>query len=116
MSKIRLTALPLVTMPQWSRRVRKLLPVPDLPKTPFERSTKRLRSRRTGTSMSSGWPISKRWSASSPKTRLKSASSAVKTWAKWGGMVRTGLGPSSIEASSEPSRASISIGWIARAP
>ena len=48
MSKIRLTAALALMTPHRIRRVRKLLPVPDLPKMPFERSTKRRRSRQTG--------------------------------------------------------------------
>ncbi len=57
MSKIKLTALPCLMMPASRVRVKKVLPVPLLPKTPLERSTKRPRSRCTRTfSMSSGVP------------------------------------------------------------
>src|SRR5262249_26065040 len=103
-SKIKFDATPDLIVPHSSRRVRKLLPVPLLPKMPFDRSTSRSKSIQTGTSISSGRPTSK-WVASSlPKTRWKSLSSASCTGAKWCGIVFTGSKPSS------RSRGSISIG------
>ena len=58
MSKTRFVATPRWRMPASRMRVRKLLPVPLLPKTPLERSTNFLRSRQTRvSSMSSGLPM-----------------------------------------------------------
>ena len=56
MSKIRLLAALVLIAPHSSSLVRNDLPVPDLPKTPLERSTKRPRSTQTGMSMSRGMP------------------------------------------------------------
>src|SRR5579883_2341944 len=127
MSKTRLAATRLRIVPQRMSRVRKLLPVPDLPNTPFERSTKRRRLSRIGTSMSRGVPSSKRSSPGAPNTRSKSVSSATNTVEKWVGMVRTGRGPSSapsiaapgwraMPSSAAPSRASMSIGCTCTRP
>ena len=74
-SKIKFTAAPLRIMPDKRRRVRKDLPVPDLPKMPLLRSTNLSKSRHTGTSISIGLPTAKLrrlGSSSLPKTRLKS--------------------------------------------
>ena len=79
--------------------MRKLLPVPVLPNTAFERSTNRARSRHTGVSIPSGVPTWKKRSppscASCPNTRATSSSDASPTAEKWAGTVLTGSGGSS---------------------
>ena len=58
MSKIRLTATRCWITPASSSRLRNVLPVPDLPKTPLDRSTSRSRFSVILTfSMSSGAPM-----------------------------------------------------------
>ena len=93
MSKIRHEAASALSTPPRIVRVTKLLPVPDLPNTPDERSTKRFRSRLTLTSsMSSGEPMWKCVESSSPKIASTSSADASYTTEKCAGMVLTGLG------------------------
>ena len=73
-----------------SRRVKKLLPVPLLPKTPLERCSSVRRSRQTTASMSSGVPTAKLSPPSSPKTCATSASEARAAREKCAGTVRAG--------------------------
>ena len=95
-SKTRLTAFLCLIMPQRQILVRNVLPVPDLPKIPFDRSTNFSRSRQTGiSSISSGAPIVKYLppSVSFPKISAMSSSVASPTSEKWVGTVLTGSKP-----------------------
>ena len=92
-SNTRLTAALFCTMPISSSRVRKVLPVPLLPKMPLERLTSSGRLRQSLVSMSRGLPMWKLSLSSEPKTRPMSASVARYTLEKWLGTVFTGIGP-----------------------
>ena len=90
MSNTRLTAALFWRMPASSSLVRKLLPVPLLPKTPLERVTNSSRSMQTRVSMSSGLPTQKWRLSSAPNTTCTSSSEARCTGAKCGGTVLGG--------------------------
>ena len=97
-----------------SRRVRKVLPVPLLPKTPLLRLTSSSTSMQSLDSMSMGLPIQNLLSPGAPKTVSMSASVAAETAAKWAGTVFAGAGPSSPSTASAPPM--VSIGSTLRAP
>ena len=100
MSKTRLTAAPLWRIPISSSRVRKVFPVPLLPKTPLLRVTSSGMSRHSFVSMSKGLPIQKCCSSSEPNMSWMSCSEAREPSAKWGGTVLAGCGPSTAAKSS----------------
>ena len=97
-----------------SRRVRKVLPVPLLPKTPLLRLTSSSTSMQSFDSMSMGLPIQNLRSLGAPKTVSMSASVAADTVEKWAGTVLAGEGPSSPSTASAPPMAS--MGSTFRAP
>ena len=81
-------------MPISSSRVRKVFPVPVLPKTPALRWTSPSMSRHSLVSMSSGLPMKKCLSSSVPKMIWTSRSDARDTAEKCAGTVFAGCGPS----------------------